>query len=144
VLDAAECDRLFSRIRDHGRGVDDPPNLILRADVLPSDTARAIRTIEDRSASLGTRGDIIAHAGHGVIRAFWPSAPAHAIPDAIRSIRSELAPFGGLVVERAPEGSLAGVDAWGVEGTDLELMRRLKLAYDASGILNPGRFAGGI
>ena len=144
VLDAAECDRLFSRIRDHGRGVDDPANLILRADVLPSDTARAIRTIEDRSASLGTRGDIIAHAGHGVIRAFWPSAPAHAIPDAIRSIRSELAPFGGLVVERAPEGSLAGVDAWGVEGTDLELMRRLKLAYDASGILNPGRFAGGI
>jgi len=48
------------------------------------------------------------------------------------------------VVERAPQGGLAGVDAWGVEGTDVELMRRLKLAYDPSGILNPGRFAGGI
>ena len=144
TLDTSESDGLFGRIRDHGRGVDELANLILRADVLPSDTLRAIRAVEDGSASLGRRGDIIAHSGHGVIRAFWPSAPAHAIPNAIRSIRSELAPFGGLVVERAPEGGLAGVDAWGVEGTDLELMRRLKLAYDASGILNPGRFAGGI
>jgi hypothetical protein len=49
---------------------------------------------------------------------------------------------GGVVVERAPPAGTT--DAWGVDGPDLALMRRLKDAYDSGGCLNPGRYVGGL
>jgi FAD/FMN-containing dehydrogenase len=46
------------------------------------------------------------------------------------------------MVERAPAGSLGNLDAWGLNGPDLALMRKLKQTYDSAGILNPGRYVG--
>jgi FAD/FMN-containing dehydrogenase len=36
------------------------------------------------------------------------------------------------------------MNSWGTAGDDLPWMRRLKAALDPQGILNPGRFYGGI
>jgi glycolate oxidase FAD binding subunit len=36
------------------------------------------------------------------------------------------------------------MDVWGPVGNALELMRRVKHQFDPAGILNPGRFVGGI
>ena len=47
-------------------------------------------------------------------------------------------------VEHAPAEAKAGLDVWGDVGPALGPMRRLKGELDPRGILNPGRFVGGL
>ena len=48
---------------------------------------------------------------------------------------------GGSLVIMRDAGEL---DAWGTAGDTLPLMRALKQQFDPRGVLNPGRFVGGI
>jgi glycolate oxidase FAD binding subunit len=48
------------------------------------------------------------------------------------------------VLQHGPEGLRQQVDLWGDVGTALRLMRRMKEQFDPKGILNRGRFVGGI
>ena len=49
------------------------------------------------------------------------------------------------MVERAPRVVKDTVDVWGpVAPEALAIMRRLKSEFDPAGILNPGRFVGGL
>ncbi len=61
-------------------------------------------------------------------------------------VRIQLEPLGrSLVVERAPAALKADFDAWGpIAPESLAIMSRLKLEFDPGGILNPGRFVGGL
>ena len=49
---------------------------------------------------------------------------------------------GTLVLEHCPTGVKNSVDVWGACGDDVEVMRKLKSAWDPAGTLAPGRFAG--
>jgi FAD/FMN-containing dehydrogenase len=40
----------------------------------------------------------------------------------------------------APEDFMRETGAWGAEPATIEIMRRLKKAFDPAGTLNPGRF----
>lgn len=51
---------------------------------------------------------------------------------------------GSVVVREAPVSFKGRVEVWGPMGTRLELTRRLKEKFDPRGIMNPGRFVGGI
>jgi glycolate dehydrogenase FAD-binding subunit len=52
---------------------------------------------------------------------------------------------GSVIVERAPIAVWRAVDPWGpVAPEPLALMRALKKEFDPEGILNPGRFVGGL
>jgi glycolate oxidase FAD binding subunit len=51
---------------------------------------------------------------------------------------------GNLVVESSPLEIKEKVDVWGQPRSDLRIVRRLKQEIDPAGILNPGRFVGGI
>jgi len=51
---------------------------------------------------------------------------------------------GSVVVLQAPLDIKDGIDVWGPIGDALPLMRRVKERFDPAGILNPGRFVGGI
>ncbi len=51
---------------------------------------------------------------------------------------------GSVVVREAPLSFKRRVEAWGPLGTRLELTRRVKEKFDPRGIMNPGRFVGGI
>jgi glycolate oxidase FAD binding subunit len=50
---------------------------------------------------------------------------------------------GSLFIAADPAGQL-GLDAWGTTTDTLPLMRAIKSQLDPRGILNPGRFLGGI
>lgn len=86
----------------------------------------------------------VAQAVTGTIRATG-ALEGEAGAEQIRRLRAFATTLGGwLVVERAPLALKALVDVWGPPAGPLELMQRLKQAYDPAGILNPGRFVGGL
>ena len=56
-----------------------------------------------------------------------------------------MTPAGGsAIVERCPAAVKRNIDVWGDSPQGIEIMRRIKEKFDPSGILNPGRFVGGI
>ena len=81
--------------------------------------------------------------GAGVLYAGMPAdTPVEAVAGLVADLRAALAPGeGSAVVVCTPVSD--GLDRWGpVLG--LELMRRVKARFDPRGLLNPGRFVGGI
>ena len=87
----------------------------------------------------------VARAGSGVLTLFWSSATDPAPVERIARLRAALAARDGtLVVERCPFGLKSAIDVWGPISSDWPLMRRIKDQFDPTGILNPGRFVGGI
>ena len=64
------------------------------------------------------------------------------MPDTPITLASE---GGSLIVERAPAKIKPDLDAWGPITPDvLAIMSRVKHEFDPDGILNPGRFVGGL
>jgi glycolate dehydrogenase FAD-binding subunit len=57
--------------------------------------------------------------------------------DGATEIRREAEAAGGALVML---DAMDGVDAWGTRPPTLEIMRKLKQAFDPDGVLNPGRF----
>lgn len=90
-----------------------------------------------------------AHGGNGV--AYAACVPlgesADGLADALRQARGRVAELGSnasLVVERAPATLKAGIDVWGDPGNSVRLMRAIKDQLDPRGLLNPGRYVGGL
>ena len=91
---------------------------------------------------------LVGEAGNGILRAAVEGSVA---PDTwgreiVAPLREALAAEGAsLVVERAPHYLKSAADVWGpVPETALAVMRRLKTEFDPRGVLNPGRFVGGL
>jgi len=67
------------------------------------------------------------------------------LADGLAAAREALAATGGfLVVTDAPTSVAATMDVWGPAPSAVDIMRRIKAAFDGKGILNPGRFVDGI
>ncbi len=136
--------RLFDRLRDFGYG-EAPTALMLRASVLPAQTATAAGALQALAERLGAAPALLARPGRGRVIACWQDSGRADIVEAVQAPRRAIAGVGGqLIVEWAPAEARSGLDAWGLEGPDLALMRRLKQAYDPHNLLNPGRYVGGI
>ncbi len=84
-----------------------------------------------------------AHAGHGILMARLAAAPEMLIEriEALRQVA--IAQRGSLVITNLPPALAGKLDPWGPVAA-LAVMRRLKQRFDPNGILNPGRFVGGI
>ncbi|HYM67068.1 MAG TPA: FAD-linked oxidase C-terminal domain-containing protein, partial [Patescibacteria group bacterium] len=78
-----------------------------------------------------------ASPGAGV--AHWSFGAEHAL---LAPTRSAVEALGGrLVLLAAPDGIRREVGSWGSTPSTIDLMRRVKNAFDPDGILNPGRYA---
>ena len=61
--------------------------------------------------------------------------------EAVREVRRAAEKLqGSLVLLAAPPEVMTALGAWGAPPATIEVMRRLKQAFDPDGILNPGRF----
>jgi glycolate oxidase FAD binding subunit len=96
----------------------------------------------------GLTVSLVGEAGDGILRA---AVEGSALPDTwareiVAPLREALAAEGGsLVVERAPLDLKRAADVWGpIPEVALAVMRRLKAEFDPRGVLNPGRFVGGL
>lgn len=81
-----------------------------------------------------------ARAGTGLLFAALPALPA-----AVTSLRAAAETLGGtLVVQAAPPALKTPELVWGRPRSDFTLMRAFKQRFDPDGVLNPGRFFGGL
>jgi len=63
----------------------------------------------------------------------------------VSALREQCVACGGsLVIEAGPVGLKTAVGVWGTGHPGLRIMRALKAKFDPTGVLNPGRFVGGI
>jgi glycolate oxidase FAD binding subunit len=132
-------------VPDRVGGADD--RVAVKIAVPISRTSGFVAKAEELGRRQGWRGAIAAHAGSGVIRvayAIGAGAP-EPVRDSIEALRREAeSAEGSLVVESAPVALKRHLEAWGKPGEALSVMRRMKAEFDPSGLLNPGRFLGGI
>ena len=86
------------------------------------------------------RGDGGAEEGLGA-----PGSRANGFAACLSQVRSEAARMGGSLFVTGGAGLLpVGHDAWGDGGPAVTLMKRIKERFDPKGVLNAGRFVGGI
>ena len=118
--------------------------LALRIGTRPGDLVKALRGL-DAALGDGVARRATAEVLNGVLHAVLEGVPAEATAPLLERIRRGLAPVEGTcVVEHAPAEASGALDFWGSVGPALPAMRRLKAALDEPGLLNPGRFVGGI
>jgi glycolate oxidase FAD binding subunit len=93
-----------------------------------------------------SRWAIQAHAGNGLV---WGHALGETdlerLAREVEQLRAAAAADGGnLILPRCPTDAKDRLRVWGEPRPDWEIARRIKAALDPKGVMNPGRFVGGI
>jgi glycolate oxidase FAD binding subunit len=119
---------------------------VLKASLPVAATETFIGQAEEGARASEAQLACIGMTAVGVVRlALAASLPPDRLASLIERLRTQALQRGGsLIVERCPADVREHVDAWGPPGDDLQMMRRMKQAWDPKGILSPGRFVGGI
>src|SRR5207247_9714904 len=120
--------------------------VMLRIGSLPSRIAETVEVIERAFPAAEQAVLITGCASLGSLRVAITGADVETVKRLVEEMRGLTADLGGaVVVESAPTSVRAAFDPWGpVEPAALGLMRAIKQEFDARGVLNPGRFVGGL
>jgi glycolate oxidase FAD binding subunit len=111
----------------------------------PAELAGVLDSTLGASSRLGVTPRITGHAGTGVTYVGLSGGDEEARAGVVEELREIWLRRGGSVIVReAPPAFKERVEAWGPIGTRLDLTRRVKEKFDPRGVLNPGRFVGGI
>ncbi len=136
-------------LRDFSNGSD--PNLIsLKSNFLISKQGEMIGSYERMARELNVDCALICHSGNGILHSYLFAGKIDRLKtdtfaEFIRRLTAEAVQNGGnLVVESAPLSLKQKIDVWGEVRNDSRIMHRIKEEVDPKGILNPGRFVGGI
>jgi glycolate oxidase FAD binding subunit len=90
-----------------------------------------------------SRKVVLQATGSGLVRLDGPHEQA--LLAGIGVLRGQIVENGGsLVVHQCPASIKDQIDVWGPAGDAQRLMRQIKEQFDPRGIMNPGRFIGGI
>jgi glycolate oxidase FAD binding subunit len=149
VLDTPESERCWQRVASVRESPGSGEELLLKCSVLyhsAVETERRMRAVGER---LQARFLCACHAGTNILygRYEWLNGSSEAgdVRREITELRRYCVSVGGhMVVEKARPDVKRDLDVWGYQAPALDLMRRIKTQFDPAGLLNPGRFAGGI
>ena len=111
----------------------------------PAELAGMLDSVLGATERRGVTPRITGHAGVGVTYVALSGGDEEAKVQVVEELREIWVRRGGSVVVReAPLSIKQRLDAWGPTGDYLGLTRRVKEKFDPRGVLNPGRFLGGI
>ncbi len=148
VLDADARDAAWRARGGLGRGAFPETAAVMRWVVLPAQVADVMEQGMGVALRAGLPVALAAHAGVGVVEAVLAGgegADATKVSDVLIEWRTLVRAAGGqALVESAPLAIKERVPVWDDPGPALRIMQRIKAQLDPSGLLNPGRFAGGI
>jgi len=138
VLNGAARDQRWQEIRDLPLR---PDSCVFRL-TLPRAALPAILEIIDRWNAGEITPEILADVASGVV---WIVIPRGNFTDEQFAQLSALArEQHGHAIMFAPGEIKSGTDVWGPSPATLPLMREIKRQFDPQGIMNPGRFLGGL
>jgi glycolate oxidase FAD binding subunit len=144
--DAGRAQALIDRLRDFP--VSGTAALRCKASLLPTQVATFCQDVEEEAGLRALSVQLQAHAGNGILYSRFlcpedvPPGKLLSLVDWLRIVAKKL--DGYIVVEAIAPVLKERVDVWGHVGGVFPLMKRLKETLDPRGILNPGRFVGGI
>ena len=152
TLDSEKHQAFWIAIRDFSNGLTQKyPNLIsLKSNFLISKSGEMLGSYEKITRELGMDCAFICHSGNGILYSYiLPGknfrSKIESFVELIGKLTSEAVKNeGNLVVESSPLLIKKKVDVWGQSRSDYLIVRRLKEQIDPAGILNIGRFVGGI
>jgi glycolate oxidase FAD binding subunit len=144
AIEIRDADAWWERVAEVAWPEDHARHLSMRIGIRPSDAVKALRAVEAATSGVSELR-ITADVATGVLQVAVAPVEPRRVGEVLARVREGLAPLDGTcVVEHAPPEALPGLDVWGAVGSALEPMRRLKRELDPKGVLNPGRYAGGI
>jgi FAD/FMN-containing dehydrogenase len=151
-LDAQRHDDFWKGIRDFAPGLaKDYPNLIcLKSNVLIAKSGDLLVSYEKIARDLGLDCAFINRCGNGILYSHVLvgedlDSRINSLVELIAQFTSEASQYeGNLRVESCPPPVKEKVAVWGKLRSDYRLVRSIKEQIDPAGILNPGRFIGGV
>ncbi len=151
-LDSGKNNAFWNAFRDFSKGLAKgyPGLITLKSNFLISKCGKVIESYEKISKSMGMDCAFICHSGNGILYSYVMAdengrSKTETLVKLIKKLTSEAVKNeGNLVVESSPFSIRKKVDVWGKSRSDHQVMRRIKKQVDPSGVLNPGRFLGGI
>jgi len=119
-----------------------------KTSLLPTQVATFCKDVQEEVGLYGLSVRHLARAGNGIVYSCFLRSTEDS-PEKLLSLVNWLRILakkldGYVVVEAIDPVFKERVDVWGHVGGAFPLMKRLKETLDPQGILNPGRFAGGI
>ena len=149
VLDGEERDRAWRAAGELPRRAFADVTAVMKWGVLPTQAADLIEHGGDVARRHGLVAAFTAHAGVGIVTAVLGAGTgptgATTVAAALGDWRALVRDAGGhAALEWAPLAVKERVPVWDPPGAPFRIMQRLKAELDPSGILNPGRFVGGI
>jgi glycolate oxidase FAD binding subunit len=134
-LDREDDAAVWERIADLPQAAElAPDEALIKLTTLPFEVELTVAQIELLAAHADARATINARALNGVIY-------IRLRPVTTESLNTLLAELPGT---QWVATALAGVPRWGLPPPGLDLMRRIKAEFDPAGMLNQGRYVGGI
>ena len=152
TLDSEKHQAFWVSIRDFSQGLtENYPNLIsLKSNFLISKSDEMLGSYEMIARELGIECAFICHSGNGILYSYiLPGkkfrSKIESFIELIGKMTAEAAKNeGNLIIESSPLLIKKKVEVWGQSRSDYQVVRRLKEQIDPAGILNRGRFVGGI
>jgi glycolate oxidase FAD binding subunit len=146
VLDGPEREETWRTLGGLGRPGHDSMAAVMKWAVLPTRLAELMDAGAAAAQRHGLGAAMAAHAGVGIVTAILSGgAEPGAVVATLTEWRALANGAGGhAMVEWAPLAVKERVAVWDAPGPTLRLMKGIKERLDPSGILNPGRFVGGL
>ena len=147
-LAVADQLRAWDFVRHFPRDLFPEAAVAVKVGILPTQIVQFMEQAAGAAGRRQLRAAFSAHASLGIVAGALAALSPSEVRDAVACLREWREVAGGLgghlVVESAPLAVKEEVAVWDPPGPAFRIMERLKAQLDPAGILNPGRFIGGL